>query len=126
MKFFYIFFLSVSLYAQPSWLNNTNNLNQKFLYGIGVSNDINPVSRRQVAIINARANLAENIKVTIKSYFKIATKSNNSNFNKKTESIIEQKANELLINSSVEDSFLDDNGILYILIKINKLKISSF
>ncbi len=125
MKFFYIILFSTLLYAEPAWINNTSNLNQKYIYGLGISNDTNPVNKRHIAIANARASLAQNIKVEIKSYFKMIEQSNNDKYTRKTNSIVEQKANELLIGSSIEDSFIDNDGVLYILMKINKLKVSS-
>ena len=40
----------------------------------------------------------------------------------KTKNIIEQKALESLVGSTVEDSFMDIDNVLYILIKVNKSK----
>ena len=123
MKIIYIVLLSSLLYAQPAWIKNTNSLNTNYIYGLGISNDKDVVAKRQIAIINARADLAQNIKVTISSDFKMVTESKNTNYSMKTKSIIEQKALELLVGSTVEDSFTDIDNVLYILMKVNKSKI---
>jgi len=123
MKIIYIILLSSLLYAQPTWIKNTNSLNTNYIYGIGISNDKDVVARRQIAIINARADLVQNIKVTISSYFKMVSESNNTNYNMKTKNIIEQKALELLVGSRVEDSFTNIDNVLYLLMKVNKSKI---
>jgi len=125
MKSLYILLFSTLLYAEPAWINNTSHLSQKYIYGLGISNDINPVNKRYIAIANARASLAQNIKVEIKSYFKMTKQSNNDKYTRKTNSIVEQKANELLVGSSIENSFIDNDGVLYILMKMSKLKVSS-
>ena len=52
--------------------------------------------------------------------------SNNDKYTRKINSIVEQKANELLVGSSIEDRFIDNDGVLYILIKMNKLKFLHF
>jgi len=55
-------------------------------------------------------------------WVKIVSESNNTNCSMKTKNIIEQKALESLVGSTVEDSFMDIDNVLYILIKVNKSK----
>jgi len=110
--------ISVSLFAQPLWIKNQT-LNG-YITGIGLSNDSNLVSKRIIATASARANLAESIKVEVKSHFKMLTQTHNDTHTTVTESIIEQKANELLVGSFVKDTFQADDGTLYILVVIKK------
>ena len=119
MKLFFILFWNISLLvAQPLWIKNQT-LNG-YITGIGLSNDSNLVSKRIIATASARANLAESIKVEVKSHFKMLTQTHNDTHTTVTESIIEQKANELLVGSFVKDTFQADDGTLYILVVIKK------
>ena len=119
MKFYLLSIIIVStLFAKPSWINNPSI--DGLIIGVGLSNDSSLVSRRIIATVSARANLAESIKVEMKSYFKMIATSNNDIHTKMTTSIIEQKANELLIGSFVKDTYQTDDGILYVLVVIKK------
>jgi len=109
---------NIILFAQPTWINNQ--IIDGYITGLGLSNDKNPVSKRIIATVSARANLAESIKVEVKSHFKMLTQTHNDTHTTMTESIIEQKANELLVGSFVKDTFQTDDGTLYILVVIKK------
>lgn len=117
-SFFWIFFTVSLLFAKPLWVNNQTL--DGYVTGLGLSNDNNLVSRKIIATVSARANLAESIKVEIKSQFKMLTKTYKDTHTTATESIIEQKANELLVGSFVKDTFQADDGTLYILVVIKK------
>lgn len=122
MKFLLILSLFLStLFAKPSWIDNPNT--DTFIGGVGLSNDINPVSKRRCATVAARANIAETIKVEISSYFKTVSKADNNTYTKVTEQMIEQKASEVLVGSVVKDTYEDKDGTLYVWIVVNKSKI---
>jgi len=112
-----------TLFAQPSWIDNPNT--DTLLGGVGVSNDINPVSKRRCATVAARANIAETIKVEISSYFKMVSKSDNNTYTKVTEQMIEQKASEVLVGSVIKDSYEDKDGTLYVWVVVEKSQINS-
>jgi len=106
-----------SLFAsQPSWLSNQTI--DGYICGVGISNDTNPSMRERIAVVSARANLAENISVEIMSYFKIHTQVVNDNMTRVSESIIEQKAHQMLSHSKIEKRFIDSDGTLYILVTL--------
>ena len=113
-------FLS-TLFAKPSWIDNPNT--DTLIGGVGLSNDINPVSKRRCATVAARANIAETIKVEISSYFKTVSKADNNTYTKVTEQMIEQKASEVLVGSVVKDTYEDKDGTLYVWIVVNKSQI---
>jgi len=115
-------FLS-TLFAQPSWIDNPNT--DTLIGGVGLSNDINPVSKRRSATVAARANIAETIKVEISSYFKTVSKSDNNTYTKVTEQMIEQKASVVLVGSAIKDSYEDKDGMLYVWVVVNKSQIES-
>jgi len=115
---FILAFINLSLFAQPSWINNPNI--DGYLSGVGISNDKNLVSKRRIATVMARANLAETIKVEIKSYIKINSKDKNNKYSTSSESIIEQKAKEVLVSSVIKDIYQDKNGIFYVLVVVKK------
>jgi len=106
------------LFSNPLWINNQTM--DGYITGIGLSNDKDPVSKRIIATASARANLAESIKVEVKSHFKMLTQTHNDTHTTMTESIIKQKANEFLVGSFVKDTFQADDGTLYILVVIKK------
>ena len=116
--YFIIFILIETLHAQPSWVNNPNM--DGYITGVGMSNDQNQVSKRRIATVAARANLAETIKVQLKSYFKMITTTHNATLSTFTESTIEQQANELLVQSFIKDTFQDADGTFYVLMVIKK------
>lgn len=119
LKYLIFFLMTVSfLFAQPSWLNDQNL--DGYITGVGLSNDSNSVSKRIIATVSARENLAETVKVEIKSYYKMIGKSYNDTHSTVMESIIEQKANELLVGSFVKDTFESSDGTLYVLVAIKK------
>ena len=119
MKSIYLILVTnIILFAQPTWINNQ--IIDGYITGLGLSNDSNSISKRIIATVSARANLAESIKVEVKSHFKMLTQTHNDTHTTMTESIIEQKANELLIGSFVKDTFQTDDGTLYILVVIKK------
>ena len=118
MKIILLLIFNISLFAQPDWLNNPNI--DGYISGIGYSNDKNPVLRRRIATVSARANIAETIKVEIKSYFKIKKKINLKSYSKETEQIMEQKASAVLVNSTVKDTYQDSNGVFYILMVVKR------
>ena len=114
-------FLS-TLFAQPSWINNPNT--DTLIGGVGLSNDVDPVSKRRCATVAARANIAETIKVEISSYFKTVSKADNNTYTKVTEQMIEQKASEVLVGSVIKDSYEDKDGTLYVWVVVNKSQIN--
>jgi len=118
VKIILLLIFNISLFAQPDWLNNPNI--DGYISGIGYSNDKNPVIRRRIATVSARANIAETIKVEIKSYFKIKKKINLKSYSKETEQIMEQKASAVLVNSTVKDTYQDSNGVFYILMVVKR------
>ena len=70
IKFLLFMFITFNLSASPpNWLSNQT-ING-YICGVGISNDKNLAMRERIAIISARANLAENILVEIRSYYKI-------------------------------------------------------
>jgi len=109
---------TLAVASPPNWLANQS-ING-YICGIGISNDKNPAMRERIAIVSARANLAENISVQIMSYFKIHTQVVNDNITSVTESIIEQKAHQMLSHSKIEKRFIDADGTLYILVTLPK------
>lgn len=111
-----------TLFAKPSWIDNPNT--DTLIGGVGLSNDINPVSKRRCATVAARANIAETIKVEISSYFKMISKSDNNTYTKVTEQMIEQKASEVLVGSVIKDSYEDKDGTLYVWVVVNKSQIN--
>ena len=116
-----ILFINLSLLAQPSWINNPNI--DGYIAGVGISNDKNPVLKRRIATVSARANLAETIKVDIKSYFKMISKSKNDEYSSSSESLIEQKAQEVLVSSVIKDTYQDNDGTFYVLVVVkNSIK----
>ena len=110
-----LIFVSLSA-SQPSWL--TNQTINGYICGVGISNDKNPAMRERIAVVSARANLAENISVEIMSYFKIHTQVVNDNMTSVSESIIEQKAHQMLSHSKIEKRFVNRDGTLYILVTL--------
>jgi hypothetical protein len=118
-KIFASLFLIISTLAiasPPSWLaSQTTN---GYICGIGISNDKNPAMRERIAIVSARANLAENISVEIMSYFKMHVRVVNGHKTQLSESIIEQKAHQMLSHSKIEKRFVDTDGTLYILVTL--------
>ena len=102
------------LATPPSWFGNQT-ING-YICGVGISNDKNPAMRERIAIVSARANLAENLSVEIKSYFKIQVQVVNGHKTQLSESIIEQKAHQMLSHSKIEKRFVDTDKTLYILI----------
>jgi len=117
-KLLIVFTLSaVSLFASPpSWL--TNQTTNGYICGVGISNDKNLAMRERIAVVSARANLAENISVEIMSYFKMHVRVVNDNKTQVSESIIEQKAHQMLSHSKIEKRFVDTDGTLYILVTL--------
>ena len=107
-----------SLLAQPLWINNSHI--DGYLTGVGISNDKNLVSKRRIATVSARASLTENIRVEISSYFKMITTTRNDTHSTLTESLIEQKANEVLVASFVKDTYQDIDGTFYVLVVVDK------
>lgn len=87
-----------------------------------MSSEKNPVMRERIAVVSARANLAENISVEILSYFKIQTQSSNGKVTKYSESYIEQKAHQILSGSKIKKRFVDSDGTLYILVSLPKTR----
>jgi len=117
IKFLLFMFITFNLSASPpNWLSNQT-ING-YICGVGISNDKNLAMRERIAIISARANLAENILVEIRSYYKIHTQSVNDNITTVVESLIEQKAHQMLYRSKIEKRFVDKDGTLYILITL--------
>lgn len=117
MKYlFCLILLTLSLFAQPEWISNPSI--KGYITGIGLSNDKNPVSKRRIATVSARASLAENIKVEIKSHFKIVAQSRNDKHLTHSESIIEQKTHQVLVNSVIKDTFQDKDGTFYVLMAV--------
>jgi len=117
-KLFIIFiFSAISVFASPpSWLaSQTTN---GYICGVGISSDKNLAMRERIAVVSARANLAENISVEIMSYFKINTRVVNDKTTRISESIIEQKAHQMLSHSKIEKRFADSDGTLYILVTL--------
>jgi len=117
-KLFVIFiFSAINIFASPpSWLaSQTIN---GYICGVGISNDKNLAMRERIAIVSTRANLAENISVEITSYFRIHVRVVNDNKIQVSESIIEQKAHQMLSHSKIEKRFVDTNGTLYILVTL--------
>jgi len=110
-----LIFVSLSA-SQPSWL--TNQTINGYICGVGISNDKNPAMRERIAVVSARANLAENISVEIMSYFKIYTQVVNDNMTSVSENSIEQKAHQMLSHSKIEKRFVDTDGTLYILVTL--------
>jgi len=108
---------AVSLFSSPPhWLaSQTTN---GYICGVGISNDKNLAMRERIAIVSARANLAENISVEIMSYFKMHVRVVNDNKTQVSESIIEQKAHQMLSHSKIEKRFVDTDGTLYILVTL--------
>ena len=126
IKSLLLVFLAISsLIAQPLWINNPNI--EGYLVGIGMSNDKNPISKRRIATVSARASLSENIRVEISSYFKMITTIKNDNYSILTESFIEQKAQEVLVGSVIKHTYQDNDGTFYILVTVKKdsIKIKS-
>ena len=122
IKLYIFLFIAISsAFAQPAWVNNPSI--DGYLTGVGISNDKNPVSKRRMATVSARANLAETIKVEITSYFKMTTKTHNDSRSVITNSMIEQKASEVLVESSIKDTYQDSDGNFYVLVVVNKSSI---
>lgn len=116
-----IFFTNI-LYAQPNWISNPIS-NSKYISAVGFSSEENPQLRERLAITIARANLAESIKVNISTEIEIINETKNGNTTKESvKQTISQKANELLKKSYVKDKYIDNNGVLYILIAIDNDK----
>lgn len=118
---FIIFIFITTLHAQPSWINDP--ALDGYIVGVGISKDANPVSKRRIATVEARANLAETIKVQLNSYFKMITTTHNNTLSTFTESTVEQQANELLVQSFVKDTFQDTDGTFYVLVVLTKSKV---
>jgi len=119
-----LFFISLilsTLFAQPAWINNPHI--DGFIAGIGISDDKNPILKRRIATVSARANLAENIKVEMSSYFKMITITQNNSSITQSQSLIEQRANEILVDSFVKETYEDKNGNFYVLVVLAKSKI---
>jgi hypothetical protein len=118
MKFIIVSMLLklVLLASPPSWLSNQS-ING-YICGVGISNDKNLAMRERIAVVSARANLAENISVEIKSYFKRHVQVVNGHQTQLSESIIEQKAHQMLSHSKIEKRFIDADGTLYILVTL--------
>ncbi len=62
----------------------------KYITGIGISNNVNPVTRRRIAILYARVDIIQQIKVEIQSTLKLTTKLINNKMTKDREQILEQ------------------------------------
>jgi len=116
--FLLFFILSSLLLAKPLWINNSHI--DGYITGVGMSNDINPISKRRIATVSARASLTENIRVEISSYFKMITTTRNDTLSTSTESLIEQKANEVLVASFVKDTYQDVDRTFYVLVVVEK------
>ncbi len=93
-----------------------------YLTGAGILNDKNPVSKRRIATVMARASLAENIRVKIRSSFKMITKTQNDKYSTYFQGVIEQKAHEILVSSIIKDTYQDDDGTFYVLVVVKKCK----
>ena len=119
-KIFVSLFLIISTLtaSPPDWL--TNQSVNGYICGVGISNEKNLAIRERIAVVSARANLAENISVEILSHFKLQTKSINGKTTKYSESYIEQKSHQMLSKSKIEKRFVDSDGTLYILVLLPK------
>lgn len=116
--FLLILISCIPLMAKPLWIDNPSV--DGVIGGVGMSKDSNPANKRQIAIISARANLAENIRVEIVSSFKHQTKVENGKVNDYSEQLIEQKAQEVLKNSKIKELYEENDGSLYAWVVIEK------
>ena len=102
------------LLAKPNWINNPND--SKYFGAIGITKD---KTLRSVAIVEARAELLESLKVTLSSESTIKTSlSSEDNYKKDFSREITQKADGIINNSYLKDSFIDKDGYLYVWVVI--------
>jgi len=106
---------------KPLWIDNP--FMNGYVVGVGSSNNTNMMMKKRIAIAKARANLAEAIRVEIKTHLNITTKTTKNSTIEFSEQIIEQNANELLVGSEVEDTYQDNNGNYFVFVILNKKEI---
>ncbi|MEA3315957.1 MAG: LPP20 family lipoprotein [Campylobacterota bacterium] len=108
--------LLTSLFSNPLWLKQSSN--QQYIGGVGIVNDI---SQKRIALMQARAELLENIKVHISSTLNInRTLYSNGDYKSDISRSLTQKAEGYLKNSFKKDSFIDKDGRYYVWVVIEK------
>jgi len=108
--------LITNLFSNPLWLKQSSN--QKYIGGVGIVNDI---SQKRIALMKARAELLENIKVHISSTINInKTLYSNGNYKSDISHSLTQKAEGYIKNSFKKDSFIDKDGRYYVWVVIKK------
>jgi hypothetical protein len=83
--------------------------------------------QRELAMANARTNLAKRLNVKIKSMFKTfssQTSANQGTFDMTAESITKQITKQSLKGTSQEDSWMSRSGALYILMSIDSKSVA--
>jgi len=117
MKFLILFIYGISLFSQdvPNWILKTQD--SKYFYGVGSAPKNNSFSRQlRIAKIYARANLSENISVSVESEF--SKELNSTNCNVTFKSI--QTSKYLLKFSKVLEKWKNSQGELFILLAVPK------
>ena len=107
--------------AKPLWIDNP--FLDGYVVGVGSSNNQNQMFKKIIATAIARANLAEAIKVEIKTSLNITTKIVDGNTSQVTEQTIQQQANALLVGSEIDDTYQDSDGTYFIFVILNKNEI---
>lgn len=105
----------VHLFAQPLWMNNPTN--SQFYGGIGIVKD---KTLRRVAILQARAELLETIKVEISSNTESVKSSISGNYTSEFKQTIVSKAEDIVKESYVKDTFTDSEGYYYVWVVVLK------
>lgn len=96
---------------KPAWISSPQN--DKYLGGVGI---VESIDQRSTAIILARAELLESLKVEISSLF-TQTKSKTSSDAKR---VITQKAQGFLKESFPYKSYTDEDGNYYVWVVIKR------
>ncbi len=110
MKYFILCAMFIiSAFAQPSWVNNPTN--NQYIGGVGIGKNI---SERRLAMVLARAELFESIKVNLKSGTIIEKVRSENNYSSSFSQKIIQKAKGSLENSFVKDTYTDKDGRYYV------------
>lgn len=130
MKSFYFLFISSILFSSdinisekvPKWIELGRGENIDYIYGVGSApQNINFQQQEKIAKMSARASLSENISVHVESEFQHLSANNRSY---RTYLII-QKSTNLIKEATVENSWINKDGDLYILMAIPKKNINS-
>jgi hypothetical protein len=99
----------------PSWIANPASNRDTEAVGSAKA-QANPQLQRKIALIKAKAALSESIHLHLQSEVLLRQKSTNTSYESNMETSSRQTSSNLINNAYIKEEFIDDEGVLYILL----------